>query len=109
MTIPERLLWARLRAGRCAGAKFRRQHPLGRYYVDFCCPLAWLVVELDAGSHEGRREDDEIRQQYLERIGYSVVRFLNDDVLHDLDGVVAAIARGVKSHPHRPPSAGPSP
>ena len=91
MTQPERLLWFRLRGGRLAGLKFRRQQPIEPYVVDFYCHERRLVVEVDGLSHAGAREDDVRRQAFLERQGLQVMRFTNDQVLHDLDGVVEAI------------------
>ena len=89
--MPERLLWKRLRDGRCAKFKFRRQHPLGPYVLDYYCAVAHSVVELDGRSHEGRGVADDARQAYLERLGLRVLRFTNDQVLADLDGVVETI------------------
>ena len=61
-SFPERLLWSRLRNGRCAGLKFRRQQPLGPYVADFFCPSARVAVELDGRSHDGREDEDNQRQ-----------------------------------------------
>ncbi len=97
--MPERKVWSRLRRARKHGAAFRRQHTLGPYVVDFYCPSAGLVVELDGRSHEGRTEDDAARQGYLEGLGLRVMRFLNDDVMKDPDGVVAAIVRAAGLEP----------
>ncbi len=90
-SFPERLLWSRLRNHRC-GAKFRRQQPLGPYVADFFCASAKVVVELDGRSHDGMEAQDRQRQEYMEQQGLTVVRFTNDRVLADLDGVVEAIA-----------------
>jgi very-short-patch-repair endonuclease len=90
-TFPERLLWGRLRDRRCAGLKFRRQQPLGPYVGDFFCASARIVVELDGRSHDGREGQDRERQEYLEQLGLRVIRFTNDHVLADLDGVVENI------------------
>jgi very-short-patch-repair endonuclease len=111
-TVPERLLWGRLRDGRCAGLKFRRQQPLGEYVVDFFCATSRIVVELDGRSHEGRGVEDEVRQELLERQGIRVLRFTNDQVLADLQGVVEAIAAVCvprdSSIPRKAPSPGPA-
>ncbi len=104
-TFPERLLWGRLRNHRCAGLKFRRQHAVGPYVVDFFCASERIVVELDGRSHDDRGPQDRERQDYLERQGLSVMRFSNDRLLADLDGVVEAIAAAC---PAAPPSPGPS-
>jgi very-short-patch-repair endonuclease len=91
-TTPERLLWNKLRNGRCAGFKFRRQEPVGPYVTDFFCASARLVVELDGRSHDEREVRDQERQSYLERKDLMVVRISNDRVISDLDGVAQAIA-----------------
>ena len=91
--LPERLLWGRLRDRRLAGWKFRRQAPLGRFIVDFLCPDAWLIVELDGGQHSADAAvmRDAARSAVLEASGYLVVRFWNREVLDDLDGVCETI------------------
>ena len=94
-TIPERLLWSKLRAGRLSGIKFRRQHPIGPYIADFCCTTAKLVIELDGMSHIGRAEEDEARSEYLRSQGYRVIRYTNDQVISDLDSVVEDVARQI--------------
>jgi very-short-patch-repair endonuclease len=94
-TDAERLLWSRLRAGRCEGLKFRRQQPIGRYIVDFVCLERRLVVELDGGQHalpEDRRKDCE-RDAWLEKEGYTVLRFWNNEVLANTDGVLEVIRK----------------
>jgi very-short-patch-repair endonuclease len=92
-TYPERVLWGRLRDRRCAGLKFRRQQPLGEYVVDHYCESAKVVIELDGFSHAGRTEGDRHREEILEGLGVRVIRFTNEDVLKDLEGVVMEIAR----------------
>ena len=92
MSFPERLLWSRPRQGRCCGLHFRRQEPIGGYVADFFCSEAAVVVELDGRSHDQTPTEDMQRQAHLESMGLTVVRFTNDRVLRDLDGVVEAIA-----------------
>ncbi|MFN3167026.1 MAG: endonuclease domain-containing protein [Phycisphaeraceae bacterium] len=107
MTFPERLLWGRLRRKQVHGGRFRRQHPIDQYVVDFCCTQAMLVIEVDGDSHIGRREYDECRQRWLERQGYRVLRVTNDDILNQVDTVVQAIAQAVRDatcDPHPPPA-----
>ena len=87
----EQKLWARLRAGQLAGLKFRRQHPIGRFIADFCCPAHRLVIEIDGDSHAERVTYDAARTAWLEGQGYRVIRFLNDDVHHRLEAVLEAI------------------
>jgi very-short-patch-repair endonuclease len=90
--VPERLLWGRLRNGRCMNLQFRRQQAMGPYVADFYCSSAKIVIELDGRSHDYHEEKGRERQQYLEQHGVKVIRFTNDQVLQNLDGVVEAIA-----------------
>jgi very-short-patch-repair endonuclease len=92
-TIPERMLWNVLRAGRLGGLKFRRQHPVGPYFVDYVCEEEHLAAELDGESHVGRAEYDAERSRYLEQRGYRVLRVGNDDVLTDIEAVGLAILK----------------
>jgi very-short-patch-repair endonuclease len=92
-TDAERRLWYFLRRQQLAGHKFRRQYPLADYIVDFICVPARLVVELDGGQHLEAFEYDERRTALLQREGYRVLRFWNDDVLLRTDDVVAEIFR----------------
>lgn len=102
-TDVERLLWRHLRAGRFAGYRFRRQQPLGPYVVDFACFEARLVIELDGGQHADQEEADKIRDQWLNGQGFQVLRFWNNEVLTNLEGVLQCI------HAALPPSPLPSP
>ena len=74
-TDVEAKLWMRLRDRQLSGAKFRRQHPIGPYVVDFCCPDCGLVVELDGGQHADQTARDTVRTRFLEAEGYRVIRF----------------------------------
>jgi len=89
MTDAERLLWRRLRAEQL-GVKFRRQTPIGPYIVDFVCIPGSLVVEVDGGQHNGA-ESDLRRDAFLQRQGYTVLRFWNNDVLSNIEGVLVTI------------------
>ncbi|GAB5522063.1 MAG: DUF559 domain-containing protein [Rhodothermales bacterium] len=89
-TFPERLLWSKLRNNQL-GRRFLRQRPIGNYVVDFFCPTAQLVVEVDGVSHKHQPVYDLVRHEWLEAQGLIVLRFTNDDVLHDLDRVVRVI------------------
>jgi very-short-patch-repair endonuclease len=91
MTFAERLLWAQLRQRELDGFKFRRQHPIGRFIVDFVCIEARVVVEIDGGQHAGRRVRDEARTAWLNGQGYRVLRFWNNEVLQATDAVREAI------------------
>jgi very-short-patch-repair endonuclease len=90
-TIAEAKLWGYLRDRELDGIKFRRQHAIGRYVVDFCSPRSKLVIELDGSQHLGHEGQDARRTQFLESQGYQVVRFWNDQVMNDFEGVVRAI------------------
>jgi very-short-patch-repair endonuclease len=92
-TEAERKLWLRLRY-HAMGVKFRRQHPVGNFIVDFISLEAKLVVEIDGGQHDrdADRLADAQRTQYLEECGYKVLRFWNDEVLDNSDGVLARLA-----------------
>jgi very-short-patch-repair endonuclease len=92
-TIPERILWGLLRGGHLAGLKFRRQHPIGPFIVDFYCHESGLIVELDGMSHELRGEQDCQRTRYLEGLGLRVFRVTNDQLLDDSEAVARGIAR----------------
>ncbi len=96
MTFPERLLWSHLRARQAGGMKWRRQVPIDRYVVDFYCPAASLVVEVDGMSHAGQAEADAARTFDLQAQGLRVLRVTNDDVIADVDGVVEYIIREVR-------------
>ena len=113
MTPAEKLLWSHLRNRQVAGFKFRRQHPIGRLIVDFCCPAYGLVVEVDGSIHRAQREYDAARTEELEHRGYRVVRFSNRQVLQDIEGVVTAIENACRENteylPHPTPCPLPSP
>jgi len=96
-TGAERALWTRLRNRRLGGLRFRRQHPIGPYVVDFVCPEKRLIVEVDGGGHnrDDRAARDEMRTIWLEDAGYTVVRFWNNEVLVNLDGVMEGIGQAL--------------
>ena len=91
MTEAEAILWEAIRERRLGGLKFRRQHPAGRFVFDFYCPHAKLVVELDGGVHDDRAEYDAERTAELERFGYTVLRFKNEDIYNRLPEVLDEI------------------
>jgi very-short-patch-repair endonuclease len=90
-TPMERRLWRHLRRRQLGGLRFRRQHPIGRFIVDFYCAAHRLVVEVDGESHDYRVAYDEERTAWLEVRGYRVLRFSNRNVRDDLEGVVEHI------------------
>ncbi len=91
-TDVEDKLWSRLRDRQLTGVKFRRQHPIGLFIVDFCCVERGVVVELDGGQHVDRSSADERRTRVLERLGYRVLRFWDNEVLSNLEGVLERIS-----------------
>ena len=91
-TDVERRLWHRLRNGQVCDAQFRRQHPAGRYVLDFYCPALALAVELDGGQHAETGMHDRERDEWLKRKGVMVLRFWNSDITENLDGVLEVIA-----------------
>jgi very-short-patch-repair endonuclease len=93
MTDAERLLWQHLRSRQLAGWKFRRQHAVGPFIVDFVCIAKKLIVEVDGGQHASDVERDAKRSRYLSEEGYRILRFWNNDVLKELDGILEVIAR----------------
>lgn len=99
MTDAERALWRRLRDHQMAGLHFRRQEAVGPYVVDFICRAAALVIELDGGQHVLTAPQDAERSRYLELQGLRVLRFWNNDVLSNPDGVVARIGEAVTPPP----------
>lgn len=89
MTEAERCLWSRLRA-RQLGVQFTRQHQIGDFIVDFACRSLRLAIECDGGQHT-ESTSDEARTKIIEAHGYRVIRFWNNDILEDTDGVVETI------------------
>jgi very-short-patch-repair endonuclease len=90
-TDAERVLWFELRNRRLSGLKFKRQVPIDRFIVDFCCADARVVVEVDGGQHATRTAEDSDRTRALEAMGYLVLRFWNNEVLQNTNGVLEAI------------------
>ncbi len=104
-TDAEARLWRHLKRLKMKGTHFRRQIPIDKYVVDFACPAAHLVVEVDGSQHgedEGRR-DDETRTQWLASEGYRVLRLWNNDVTHNIHGVMEAIYAAVYGSPAAEP------
>ena len=108
-TDAERLLWFRLRDRRLAGLKFKRQVPIDRYVVDFLCAEGKLIVEIDGGQHDQHRKRDDIRTAALEAMGYLVVRFWNNDVMQNTEGVLQDILNTVSRPRSEPPHPNPLP
>ncbi|MDZ7315137.1 MAG: DUF559 domain-containing protein [candidate division KSB1 bacterium] len=94
-TEAENILWQRLR-NRQLGVKFRRQHAIGEFIVDFVCLERRLVVEVDGGIHKQQKEYDEERSRILAALGFRVIRFWNDEVINNLEYVLAAIEEAIR-------------
>ncbi len=90
-TPAEALLWQHLRKSRLAGYKFRRQHIVQTFIVDFYCPAGKLVIEIDGGIHESQKDYDQIREMDLEEMGYHIMRFENEMVLKNTNWVLKEI------------------
>jgi very-short-patch-repair endonuclease len=108
-TDAERILWFRLRGRRLAGWKFKRQVPIDRFIVDFVCADAMLIVELDGSQHAVRTPQDEERRRTLESMGYLVLRFWNNDVMRNIEGVLEEILSTLNQQPLEPPHPTPLP
>jgi len=102
-TVAERNLWARLKSKQMEGVKFRRQQPIGNYIVDFVSLENRLVIEIDGGHHNEAEiyADDEKKTAWLGKEGYRVLRFWNNEVLTNMEGVLEKIREAV--HPHLNP------
>ena len=91
LTDAEQKLWYHLRAHRFMGRKFKRQKPMGRYVVDFVCLEEKLIIELDGGQHAESVEYDHVRDSWLRSEGYTVLRFWNNELINEMDGVLEQI------------------
>ena len=91
-TLAEKVLWDSLRKS-ALGVEFLRQHIIGDYIVDFVSRSDGLVIEVDGGYHSEpkQQEDDIIREEWLETMGYHIMRFKNEEVLYDIDNVIQQI------------------
>jgi very-short-patch-repair endonuclease len=101
-TPSEQVLWAELRADRFRAYRFRRQHPIGPYIVDFFSSRAALIVEIDGPIHDSQVEYDVDRQAELEGVGYRVLRVTGEQVMRDLSTVLGLIEHAVRESPHPP-------
>ena len=95
LTIAEAKLWAALRNKQLEGLRFRCQHPVGNFILDFYCPSRKLVIEMDGEIHSSQIEYDVERSKKLAEYGYRVLRFSNEEVIDDLPGVLKRIKRAV--------------
>lgn len=104
-TDTEKKLWDCLRNRELSGFKFRRQHEIGPYIVDFCSPKKKLVIEVDGGQHIEQALNDQKRTTYLNQRGYHVLRFWDHEVLQELDSVLEVIRLTLEG-PHPGPLPG---
>jgi very-short-patch-repair endonuclease len=102
MTDAEHALWRVLRGKQLEGRKFRRQYPISGYVADFVCIEARLVIELDGGQHAEQVAYDARRTEDLRIAGYRVIRFWNNEVLENMDGVLEALYLTLQPHPNPP-------
>ena len=92
-TRAESLLWSKLRAKQIAGVKFRRQQPIGNYIVDFVSFEKRIIIELDGGQHAKAKKKDSKRDKLLSENGFTVLRFWNNDIFSNLEGVLEVISK----------------
>jgi 16S rRNA processing protein RimM len=97
-TEAEKLLWSKIRNKQISNLKFRHQRPIGSYIADFCCDDIKLIIEVDGGQHTP--ETDKNRTQFLQSQGYRILRFWNNDVLDNIEGVLTTI---MQKNPHPTP------
>jgi len=95
LTPAERKLWSVIHNDQL-GVNFRRQHAIGNYIPDFVCIEKKLIIELDGSQHLEQEEYDEERTKYLNSLGYKVIRFWNNDVMKNMDGVILAIIHAME-------------
>ena len=105
-TEAEQRLWYHLRAHRFMALKFKRQKPMGRFIVDFVCVERQLIIEIDGGQHAEQSEYDRHRDVWLRSQGYTVLRFWNHEVMHQLEGVLEQIRNAVALSPSPSPTSG---
>ena len=102
LTEAERTLWKYLRLRQFDGNKFRRQQPIGKYIVDFVCFEKKLIVEVDGGQHNEQVIYDSERNEWLKKQGFRILRFWNNQVLKEIDGVEGRIMEALSSYSYTP-------
>lgn len=100
MTDAERKVWSALRLGQMNGCKFRRQQPFENFVLDFVCLEEKLVIEVDGSQHFELADKDARRTMMLEKAGFRVMRFWNNEVMNEFESVKEAIFLALKTHPH---------
>ena len=103
-TEAEKRLWKYLRSRELEGYKFCRQHPIGPYIVDFCCLNRKVIIEIDGGQHVMRKGADQKRTIFLEKKGFSVIRFWDNEVLQNTNEILGLILQRLSSSPSPRPS-----
>jgi very-short-patch-repair endonuclease len=105
MTDTEKLLWSRIRRKQLKGYQFYRQKTVGNYIVDFYCPSAMLIIELDGSQHytDKGKQKNKIRDQYLIGLGFQVMRYPSTDVFSTIDGIVDEIYEQLHEESPQPP------
>ena len=95
--VAERIVWSQLRRNQVLGFKFRRQYSVGPYVIDFYCPALSLAVEIDGDSHFKQDSNDKNRQDYIETFGIRFLRFTNEEVYNNLEGVLEVIREAAEA------------
>lgn len=99
-TIQERRLWNLLKNRQFYNLKFKRQQPIGEYIVDFICKEEKIIIEIDGGQHNiiNNIQSDKERTDYLQSLGYNVIRFWNDEIYENIDGVISKLKEEINPH-----------
>ena len=99
-TIQERRLWNLLKNRQFHNLKFKRQQPIGDYIVDFICKEAKIIIEIDGGQHNEPEniEYDKTRTEYLNTLGYKVIRFWNNEIYENIEGVILRLKEEINPH-----------
>jgi len=103
MTYSENLLWEKLKGKQLLGLRFRRQHPIDIFIADFYCHIAKLVIEIDGDIHLEQIEYDDGREAEIEKYNIKIIRFTNDEVNNDIEGVLQKIETVIKVRIKSPP------
>ncbi len=108
MTEPEKIFWSKVGSRQFYNLKFRRQHAIGNYVVDFYCPEKELIVEIDGDTHAAEiiMEQDKVRERYLKSLGYSIIRYNNRDIINNVEGVFEDLIGKLQITPSSSPSRG---
>jgi adenine-specific DNA-methyltransferase len=109
MPDAERVLWRSLRGKQVLGYRFRRQHPMGKYIVDFICLERKLITEVDGRQHAETEEADAVRTAWLQSVGYRVIRFWSNDVMRNTPAVLRSIVAALDTPTPPSPSRGEGP